>query len=201
MLRSAHSSQRRHSVVCHILYLAIALAGLAIAVSLLVTNIHKYHTALAVRRKAVLDNKWLLEQCQSAEFYSNMRQHSSLCDEVALEEADTLWLHALRDVFDTSNPCGSSSCEQRIMHGLTWVFERGVFVLCAIALSVFVMTMVVFNVHRVLAQRQLSSADYIHPLSHQHAPFYPRMVATDMYDNQITDGLCQRKARQRISNI
>ena len=199
MLRRGHSSPRLHSVVCHILYLAIALACFAIAVSLLVTNVHKFHTALAARRKAVLDNRWLLEQCRSAEFYSNMRQHSSLCDEVALEEADTLWLHALRDVFDTSNPCGSTSCEQRIVNGLAWVFGRGVFVLCAMALSIFVVTMAVFNTHRVLAQRQLGSADYPHEAT--YAPFYPRMITSDVYNNSLTDGLCQRRQRQRIGDI
>jgi hypothetical protein len=198
MLRRAPSSQKLYSVVYHIIYLAIALACFAIAVSLVVTNIHKFHTALAVRRKAVLDNRWLLEQCRSAEFYSNMRQHSALCDEVALEEADTLWLHALRDVFDTSNPCGSTSCEQRIVNGLAWVFERGVFVLCAMALSVFILTMAVFNTHRVLAQRQLGSAAYPHEA--MYAPFYPRTIASDVYNNNLADGLCQRRQRQRIGD-
>jgi hypothetical protein len=124
-----------------------------------------------------------------------MRQHSSLCDEVALEEVDTLWLHSLRDVFDTSNPCGSTSCEERIVNGLAWVFERGLFVLCAMALSVFILTMAVFNTHRVLAQRQLGSADYPH-----EAPFYPRTITSDMYNSNLADGLCQRRQRQRIGD-
>ena len=199
MLRRAPSSRRLHAVVCHIIYLAIALACFAIAVSLLVTSVHKFHTALAARRKAVLDNMWLLEQCRSAEFYSNMRQHSSLCDEVALEEVDTLWLHALRDVFDTSNPCGSTSCEQRIVDGLTWVFERGVFVLCAMALSVFILTMAVFNTHRVLAQRQLGGADYPHEVGYAQT-FYPRM-APDVYQPHLAEGLCHRRQRTRIDDI
>jgi type II secretory pathway pseudopilin PulG len=197
MLRSARSSQRRQSVVCHIIYVAISLVLFAIAAGLLVTNIHKFHTALAARRQALQDNKWLLKQCQSAEFYSNMRQHSSVCDEVALEEADTLWLHALRDVFDSMHPCGSISCEQRIVNALAWVFERGVFVLCAIALAFFIITMALLNTHRAFAQRQLGSPQYCDKYLYETHEFAPHSVlVSGMHHN--TNGLSQRK--QRIGN-
>lgn len=160
MLRSAYHARRRDSVVGHIAYLAVVLCAVVAGASLVVTHMHKFHVALSARRQAVQDNRWLLEQCRSAEFYSNMRQHSALCDEVTLAEADTLWLHALRDVFDASTPCGSTPCEQRIASLLAWVFERGVSLLCGLALCAFLLAMAGVNVHRLLVQRQLAGDPY-----------------------------------------
>ena len=164
-----------------------------ITAGLLVTNIHKFHMALTVRRKAMEDNKWLLTQCKSAEFYSNMRQHSSLCDEVELEEADTLWLHAMRDVFDSVHLCGSVSCELRITNALAWVFERGVFVLCVVALAFFIITMALLNTHRVLAQSQLSNAKYFYE-AHDFAPH--SMLTSGMRHKK--NALSERKQFQYI---
>jgi hypothetical protein len=41
-----------------------------------------------------------------------MRQLSNPCDDVALAQADAIWLHAL---FDSDSPCGSVSCEHGIV--------------------------------------------------------------------------------------
>lgn len=194
MLKSPRNARRRQSVVCHILYLAIAFVCCAITVSLLVTNLHKFVSALSARRKAVQDNKWLLEQCRSAEFYSNMRQHSSVCDEVALTDSDTLWLHALRDVFDDMHPCGLASCEQHIVNALAWVFEKGVYMLCAMALAVFMLTMALLHTHRAFAQRKLGSAEYVYE---DLAPY-----------SALTSGIChnslalsRRTPRNMISDM
>jgi hypothetical protein len=139
-----------------------------LAAGLCVTNLHKFHVALTVRHQAEQDNHWLAQQCKSPEFYSNMRQPSNLCDDVALAQADALWLHALRDVFDSGSPCGSVSCEQRVVGGLAWIFDRGVFLLCVLGLAAFVASTSMLAMHRLLTQRQLGSAPFLLHEQHPH---------------------------------
>jgi hypothetical protein len=127
---------------------------------LFVTNLHKFHVVFTARHQAEQDNDWFAQQCKSPEVHSNMRHHSNLCDEVALVQADALWLHALRDVFDSNRHCGSISCEQRITEGLAGIFDKGVFLLAALA--AFVASTSMLAVHRLLTHRQFSSAPYLH---------------------------------------
>jgi hypothetical protein len=162
MMRSEHRTRRLDSTLCHIFYLAITLVLVGVCAGLFVTNLHRFHVALTSRHQAEQDNNWLAQQCKSPEFYSNMRQHSNLCDEVALAQADALWLHALRDVFDSNRPCGSISCEHRITEGLAWIFDRVVFLLAALGFAAFVASTSILPVHHLLTQRQLSNTPYLH---------------------------------------
>ena len=57
-----------------------------------------------------------------------MKHHATLCDDVALEESDPIWLHALRDVFDTISICGTVACEQRIVNAIEFMLGKGLFV-------------------------------------------------------------------------
>lgn len=107
-----------------------------------------FHVALTKRQQQTLNNAWLLEQCKAPSFYSNMKHHSSLCDDLVLEQADALWLHALRDVIDDTHPCGDVPCALRIQRFLEWVIARGVFLLCALAASVFVVFLAAVQLHR-----------------------------------------------------
>ncbi|NBX18907.1 MAG: hypothetical protein EBR09_16265, partial [Proteobacteria bacterium] len=131
MMRSEQRARRLDATLGHILYLGLVLVALGAAAALAVTNAHRFHVALAARRQAEKNNAWLAEQCKSPEFYANMREHSKLCDEVALAQADALWLHALRDVLDEIRPCGETACARLLGDGLAWVFQRGVWALCA----------------------------------------------------------------------
>jgi hypothetical protein len=194
MMRSEHRARRLDATLCHIFYLAVMLVLAGLGAGLCVTNLHKFHVALTARHQAEQDNHWLAQQCKSPEFYSNMRQHSSLCDDVALAQADALWLHALRDVFDAGSPCGSVSCEQRVVGGLAWIFDRGVFLLCALGLAAFVASTSMLAMHRLLTQRQLGSAPFLLHEQHPHEqhllaqPFTPPRAA------RIEDGAARRRA-------
>lgn len=131
MMRSEQRARRLDATLCHILYLGLVLVVLVVGAGLAVTNAHRFHVALAARRQAEKNNAWLVEQCKSADFYANMREHSKLCDEVALAQADALWLHALRDVLDAARPCGEAACARVLGDGLAWLFQKGVWALCA----------------------------------------------------------------------
>jgi hypothetical protein len=152
MMRSEKRARRLDATVCHILYLGLVVVVLVVGAGLAVTNAHRFHLALTARRLAEKNNAWLAEQCKSPDFYANMREHSRLCDEVALAQADALWLHALRDVFDASRPCGEAACAQLVADGLAWVFQKGVWALCAAGAAALACCWSVLALQRALAR-------------------------------------------------
>jgi hypothetical protein len=148
-LRKGEAHKRRiDSSACNILFGASFVLAFIATLSFLATRTHMFHVAFMKRQQQTLNNAWLLEQCKAPEFYSNMKHHSSLCDDLVLEQADALWLHALRDVIDDTHPCGDLSCAMRIERFLEWVLGRGVFILCAIASSVFVLFLAAVQLQR-----------------------------------------------------
>ena len=52
------------------------------AMMFMVSRIHILHEAYAAGIQLRDDESWLLQQCESHDFYHNMKQHSGLCDEV-----------------------------------------------------------------------------------------------------------------------
>ncbi len=148
-LRTGETHKRRiDSSVCNIFFGATCLLAFIVTLSFLATRTHMFHASLTRRQQAAINNAWLLEQCKGPEFYSNMKHHSSLCDDLVLEQNDALWLHALRDVIDETHPCGELPCAQRIERFLEWVLAKGVFLLCASAASVFVLFLAAVQLQR-----------------------------------------------------
>ena len=113
-LRTNETRARRlDSLMCNLIFSAVFLALCLCALGFLATRTHMFHGALMRRQQNVLNNMWLLQQCKSPDFYSNMKQHSTLCDDVVLQQTDALWLHALRDVIDETYFCGDKPCISR----------------------------------------------------------------------------------------
>ena len=105
------------------------------------------------RQQNILNNQWLVQQCKSPEFYSNMKQHSTLCDDVVLEQTDAVLLHALRDVIDQTYLCGDMPCINRIEQIVVWVFARGVLLLASLAASALLVFLLAVYIHRQLYAR------------------------------------------------
>jgi len=64
-----------------------------------------------LRRCQLRDNEeWLRIQCATDEFYHNMREHSTLCDEVFQRANASALLDATAHVLQNSHFCGPSSC-------------------------------------------------------------------------------------------
>jgi hypothetical protein len=50
------------------------------ATTLFVSRIFIFHQAYTTHIAKVGDEKWLADQCTKPEFYSNIRQHTDLCE-------------------------------------------------------------------------------------------------------------------------
>jgi hypothetical protein len=163
--------RRLDSLVLHVLVCCATVLVCVGGLAFVATRSHMYHLAYNKRRQTLENNVWLLQQCKSSDFYSNMKHHSTLCDDVALAEADALWLHALRDVIDETHICGEYPCADRVQHALEWILGRG---LLTFGGAIFVL----FLLFTLAVQLQRSCAPGMYTLHHQplqtHTPYSAR---------------------------
>ena len=131
--------RRLDSCVCNILMYLIAVALAICSVAFCATRTHMYHMAFSKRQQQVHNDAWLLQQCRSAEFYSNMKHHSTLCDDAELAKSDAIWLHALRDVIDSTYICGGESCAVTLDRCLQWLLGRGLLTLGSVTFCLFLL--------------------------------------------------------------
>ena len=162
-LRTNETRARRlDSLMCNLIFSAVFLALCLCALGFLATRTHMFHCALMRRQQNVLNNMWLLQQCKSPDFYSNMKQHSTLCDNVVLEQTDALWLHALRDVINETYFCGNKPCIYRVEQVIVWVFGRGVLLLGVLAGSALFVFLTAVQMQRHLNSRPHESYRMLH---------------------------------------
>ena len=168
MLRHArHSEIRAHrldSVLCNIIFIALLLLASVSVIGFVITHTHVFYVAYTTRIQREQNAAWLVQQCKSPEFYSNMKHHASLCDDVTLAEADAIWLHALRDVFETISVCGTVTCEERVLAVINFAFGRGLFTISAVLACLFILMLLFIPCYRVYMAKMAYA---------YHAPFYP----------------------------
>lgn len=183
----AHEGRTRRldGLVCNISFTAVILICALVFSAFVVTRTHMFHMAHSRRTQESQNNEWLLQQCQSAEFYSSMKHHSTLCDDVMLANSDSIWLHALRDVVDNTYVCGTESCERRVQQAFNWIVGKGLFFLGSVAVIVLMLMLTAVHLQRQLAgttayQPSLHSKQIQHytAQSRQH----PLLLHSDVYD-------------------
>ena len=153
-LRTNETCARRlDTLLCNILFCGICLILALCVVAFVATRTHTFHGSLMRRQQSMLNNQWLVQQCKSPDFYSNMKQHSTLCDDVVLEQTDALWLHAFRDVIDQTYLCGDVPCINMIEQCIVWVFGKGVLLLVALATSALLVFLLAVQIQRQLYGR------------------------------------------------
>ena len=185
-MRSLHGpgvrSKRLDSVVCHVLFVCASATVCVGILAFLATRTHMYHTAYYKRRQTQENSVWLLQQCKSSDFYSNMKHHSSICDDVALAENDSLWLHALRDVIDETRICGEHACATRAQHALEWILGRGLLTFGSAVFILCVLFTLAVHLQRTFASAQLGTHYHIQHEHSAHASrgghWYPLLTHT-----------------------
>ena len=84
---------------------------------------HRVYNDMSAERE---DSAWLSEQCKFDEFYHNMKQHSTLCDDLSARRRDSIFLNAAEHVIENSYLCGFTSCSQTLEDIALWAMGRGV---------------------------------------------------------------------------
>jgi hypothetical protein len=82
--------------------------------TLLVSRIFIFHSAYTTHTAKVVDERWLLEQCKTPEFYSNIRQHTDLCEAVHANYRASPFLVGLNAIAVNTYACGARPCVEMI---------------------------------------------------------------------------------------
>lgn len=91
----------------------------------LFTRIYLFYEAYQTESKKKEDERWLRIRCQEPEFYSNMKQHSDLCNQVEINARRSTFLTALHIVLDNTYLCGYESCLTLLGNITSWMIGAG----------------------------------------------------------------------------
>jgi hypothetical protein len=105
-----------------LLKLMVISVGVFWPVSFGVSRLFMFYEAYSAFLGVLKDEEWLRVQCALPEFYSNMRQHTDLCNAVRLNAERSPVLYALNEVASTAHLCGRYSCAEAItmLSGAGW---------------------------------------------------------------------------------
>jgi hypothetical protein len=132
-------------VFSSVLKLMVISLGVFWSVSFVVSRLFIFYEAYINFHSTLKDEEWLRIQCELPEFYSNMRQHSDLCNNVRHNAERSAVLIALNEVAGTAHLCGRQSCVDSLASLST---SAGWPVLVAIAVTVLLAPTVLVRVAR-----------------------------------------------------
>ena len=84
-------------------------------VSFSVGRFFVFYEAYTSALRVVRDEAWIRAQCADPQFYSNLKQHSDLCQSVQINFERSPLLVALNAVSETAHLCGRYSCTDNLM--------------------------------------------------------------------------------------
>jgi hypothetical protein len=154
-------------VAASMIKLMVVCLGVFWVVSFSVGRIFIFYESYTSFLSVLKDEKWLLVQCASPEFYSNMRQHTELCNMVMLNAARSPLLIALNDVAGTAHLCGRNSCADAVM-ALSKAGWPVIFIAVAV---LFITPTILMRVARMLVvhhHHREGVDEFRHALPHQH---------------------------------
>ena len=101
-------------VLASVIKLMVISVGVFWAVSFGISRVFVFYEAYTEFLKVLRDEAWLRAQCMTSEFYSNIRQHTELCDAVLRNSERSPALIALNAVAETANLCGRMTCMEAL---------------------------------------------------------------------------------------
>ena len=122
---------------------SLALALLVVVAFFSVTRLHMLHSTITRLRAERKNEAWLLEQCKEDAFYHNLKQHSTLCDDVNARAEDALLLHAVREVIENTYICNFDTCVV-MLDALADFCARYLFYLCVTTVLLLVLAPTIF---------------------------------------------------------
>ena len=123
-----------------LLKLMVISVGVFWMVSFCVSRLFIFYEAYSAFLRVLKDEEWLRSQCSLPEFYSNLRQHTDLCNAVRLNAERSPLLIALNEVANTAHLCGLYSCAEAVamLSSAGWPALLGIAVVLLMAPSLIV---------------------------------------------------------------
>ncbi len=93
--------------------------------SLSISRFCIFYEVFVMENVKMQEDVWLLKQCKDPVFYSNLRHHTDLCQEVEKHAQSWIWLTAMNAMLTRNQWCGTQkSCTEHIhnliIQGFAW---------------------------------------------------------------------------------
>ena len=154
-------------VAASMIKLMVVCLGVFWIVSFSVGRIFIFYEAYTSFLSVLKDEEWLRIQCSSSEFYSNMRQHTELCNQVMFNAARSPLLIALNEVASTAHLCGRYSCTEAVVA----LSSAGWPVVVTVVAILLIMPTIMVRVARMLVVHQHRDDGALLPHQHQYGKF------------------------------
>jgi hypothetical protein len=137
-------------------------------VSFAVGRFFVFYEAYTSARRLVRDEEWIRMQCADAQFYSNLKQHSDICQSVQINFERNPFLVALNAVSETAHLCGRFSCTENLM-----AISRGGWpvILSVGVVSLLAPTLLVQGMRLLMSSSRSSSSQYL-PVSSSSSSYH-----------------------------
>lgn len=147
------------------------------------TRIYLFYEAYQSESKKKEDERWLRIKCLEPEFFSNMKQHSDLCNQVEINARRSCFLTALHIVLDNTYLCGYESCLTLAGSVTTWMIGAGMPFMIFLVVVILLTPTLLYPCFRIyldrMAERRIMSIynapygmdKYIE--NHRSSPIFP----------------------------
>lgn len=131
----------------------ICIASWVIWVStMVISRVYIFHQSYYSHLNRLDNEKYLVNKCKDPEFYSNIRQHTGICEEVTLNAKSSPFLNALNTMAINTYVCGTLPCSDIIQSALV---RLGWQTIGALALLIILFHNVVLGMCRSFNARML----------------------------------------------
>jgi len=164
-------------VFSSVLKLMVVSLGVFWSVSFLVSRLFIFYEAYTDHVRTLKDEQWLLLQCASPEFYTNIRTHTDLCSSVRRNAERNPILIALNAVAQTAHLCGRYSCMDSLAFLSTSAGWPVILAAAAVVLLAPAVLMRVVKSVVVSGENERSIPQYVdHPLRHRGVYQYDKLA-------------------------
>ena len=157
-------------------------------IAVVAIRVHLFHAFYIHHLQTVEDEKWLRVQCDDPVFFSNLKQHVSLCAQVQENAQRNALLVALTQTMENSSLCGVVSCWDLVM-GLQHASLNTMLMLSACAILMVAVLLPCANiVTRFLCESSPKSFHYSDSsvVAYRESP-WPRYASLDVADSPPLD--------------
>lgn len=119
----------------------------------LFTRVYLFYEAYQNESKKKEDERWLRIQCKEPEFYSNLKQHTDLCNQVEINARRSTFLTALHIVLDNTYLCGYESCLSLLANVTSWMVGAGLPVMIGLLVIVLLIPTLLYPCFRIYLDR------------------------------------------------
>lgn len=171
-------------------------------VTLCCDRLYALHVVYLDTLQQIKEEEWLRKNCQDPVFYSNLRSHTDLCNQVNQNAMRSVLLFSLNQVLATTHLCGTQTCLDYARGSLQWFSTLSLPFMIAIALGVVFCPVALVQTIRFVAMLFSTTTSRGHSVD-GYSPFYghysgPGAVHYSIQHHPTANGVTSPSSQQNL---